>query len=308
MPKPHKRRQFLALEDFDADALVAFVVRTLSIKKAFRAGDKIATAKASVANLFFEASTRTRTSFELAERRLGLEASSLAVQSSSVSKGETLLDTVRNLRAMGVTVFVVRHQASGCCQYLAERVDGHFVNAGDGLHEHPSQGLLDLVTLWERWGSVKDKRVAILGDIRHSRVARSALQALPKLGAELRRFGPKTLVPLELATDNVRICDDFAEAADGADAVIVLRLQLERMRQGFLPSLADYTRGFGLTKQRAALLSPETLIMHPGPINRGVEIDDEVANSERSVVLDQVENGVFSRMAILQWLLEGPAK
>jgi aspartate carbamoyltransferase catalytic subunit len=299
-----KKRQLLALEQFDADALVQFVVRTLSIKKAFKAGERISAKKASVANLFFEASTRTRTSFELAERRLGLEASSLAVASSSVSKGETLLDTVQNLRAMGVSVFVVRHQASGACQYLADRVDCQFVNAGDGLHEHPSQGLLDLVTLWERWGSVKGRRIAILGDLRHSRVARSALHALPKLGAEVRLFGPKTLVPRELESTNVKICHDFAEAAQGADAVIVLRLQLERMEQGYLPSLGDYTRGFGLTKQRASLLGPEALVMHPGPINRGVEIDDEVANGEHSVVLDQVQNGVFARMALLQWLLE----
>jgi aspartate carbamoyltransferase catalytic subunit len=144
----------------------------------------------------------------------------------------------------------------------------------------------------------------ILGDVRHSRVARSALQALPKLGAEVRLFGPKTLLPRELASEHVRICHDFSEAAQGADAVIVLRLQLERMQQGYLPSLGDYTRGFGLTKQRASLLGPDALVMHPGPINRGVEIDDEVANGEHSVVLDQVENGVFARMALLQWLLE----
>jgi aspartate carbamoyltransferase catalytic subunit len=303
------RRQFLSLQTFDDTALTAFVMRTLTLKKAFQKGEKIGCQAVPVANLFFEASTRTRTSFELAQRRLGLSATSLAIANSSVSKGETLRDTVMNLHAMGTRAFVVRHPSSGAVEYLAKRCDAHFVNAGDGLHEHPTQGLLDLVTLWEQWGSVKGKTIAIIGDLRHSRVARSNLHSLPKLGAHVNLFGPPTLVPRQLAEgqERVRLCHDFAEAVSEADAVMVLRIQKERMTQGFLPSLSDYTRGFGLTKQRAELLKQGALILHPGPINRGVEIDDAVADSERSVILKQVENGVFARMAVLQWLLEDVA-
>ena len=299
-------RHFLSLSSFDENALAAFVMRSLSIKKAFQHGDKIPCPQVPVANLFFEASTRTRTSFELAERRLGLPSTSLAVQSSSVSKGETLRDTVMNLYSMGIKAFVVRHSSSGAVEFLSKRCpEVHFVNAGDGSHEHPTQGLLDLVTLWEQWGGVKGKTIAIIGDLRHSRVARSNLHALPKLGATVNLFGPPTLVPRQLQMhEKVKICADFGEAVSKADAVMVLRIQRERMTQGFLPSLADYSRGFGLTKQRAELLRPDAVILHPGPINRGVEIDDAVADSDRSVILRQVENGVFARMAVLQWLLE----
>ncbi len=271
----------------------------LARAQAMHDGEKPKTEKVRVANLFFEASTRTRTSFEIAERALGWEVISLAMQASSVSKGESLRDTAETLRAMGAKVFVIRHEASGAAAYLAKRVpDIAVVNAGDGQHEHPTQGLLDALTLQQRWKTLAGKRVTIIGDIRHSRVARSNLQGLPRLGVKVKLFGPPSLVPKELG----ECAASWHDAVAGADALIMLRIQQERMQQGFLSDLADYRRGYGLTKERADALPQNVLVLHPGPMNRGVEIDDSVADGPRSLIAKQVQNGVFVRMAVLSEL------
>ena len=263
-----------------------------------------------VANLFFEPSTRTRSSFEIAARCLGAQVLNWTVAGSSASKGETFLDTARNLAAMRPAALVVRHAAAGAPQLLAARLDCPIVNAGDGAHEHPSQGLLDAFTLRERWGDLVGRTVAIVGDIARSRVARSNLHCLPKLGARVRLCGPPTMLPRELAAiaPGVELCSKLEDAIRGADAVMLLRIQLERQEKGeapLFPSLAEYSRLYGLGARSAAFLAPDALILHPGPVNRGVELSAELADGPRSVILDQVENGVAVRMAILEGLIVG---
>jgi aspartate carbamoyltransferase catalytic subunit len=262
----------------------------------------------TVAFLFSEASTRTRSSFEAAALRLGAEVLSFSAAGSSLSKGETMLDTMLNLQAVGVTHFVVRHERSGVLEDLAPRLSASVINAGDGWHEHPTQALLDLLTLRERWGSFKGRKLVILGDIRHSRVARSNLFALKKLGAKVVFCGPTSLVPDAFAALGVQVVHDVEEALKGADAVNVLRLQLERMEQGFVPSLADYALAYQLTPARAGLMKPDAFVLHPGPMNRGVEIASEVADGPRSLILEQVANGVFVRMAALALCDQGRAR
>ena len=293
-------KHLLDLETLDAQTITRLLDRAARCK----AGEQRAPTKARVANLFFETSTRTRTSFESAQRALGLEVVSLAVQASSVQKGESLRDTIETLLAMGIRIVVVRHPASGAAAYVARRTEAQVVNAGDGQHEHPTQGLLDAFTLREHWGSLCGKTVTIIGDVRHSRVARSNLQGLKKLGVKVRLFGPLALVPRELGAE---IAESWDDAVRGADALMMLRLQRERMAQGFLPELADYRRGFGLTEARAQALPPQVLVLHPGPMNRGVEIDDTVADGPRSLIAAQVQNGVFVRMAVLATMLEEPS-
>ncbi|MCU0618778.1 MAG: aspartate carbamoyltransferase catalytic subunit [Gemmatimonadaceae bacterium] len=260
---------------------------------------------ATVANLFFEASTRTRVSFEFAEKRLSADAVNVAAAGSSVSKGETLVDTARNLEAMKIDMVVVRHGASGAARFLADRIDSNVINAGDGTHEHPTQGLLDLYTLRERWGTLAGKRVCICGDVLHSRVARSNIHGLRKLGAEVAICGPRTLLPHGAAEAlGVTVLDRIEAAIEWADALNVLRLQLERMQAGYIPSLREYNRVFGVTRERLERAPRDLLILHPGPMNRGVEIDSDVADGPHSVILDQVTNGVAVRMAVL-YLLRG---
>ncbi|MDD5304048.1 MAG: aspartate carbamoyltransferase catalytic subunit [Elusimicrobia bacterium] len=259
----------------------------------------------TVAFIFTEASTRTRSSFEMAAKRLGSDVLSFSPVGSSLSKGETLLDTFLNLQAVGVTHFVVRHERSGVLEDLAPLLKASVINAGDGWHEHPTQALLDLLTLRERWGSFKGKKIVILGDIRHSRVARSNLFALKKLGAKVVFCGPTPLCPDDFASLGATVEHDAEKALKGADAVNVLRLQIERMDQGFVPSLADYALAYQLTPARVELMKPEALVMHPGPINRGVEISSEVADGPRSVILEQVANGVLARMAVLALCEQG---
>jgi len=241
----------------------------------------------------------------MAAKRLGSDVLSFSPVGSSLSKGETLLDTFLNLQAVGVTHFVVRHERSGVLEDLAPLLKASVINAGDGWHEHPTQALLDLLTLRERWGGFKGRKIVILGDIRHSRVARSNLFALKKLGAKVTFCGPTPLCPDDFAALGATIEHDVEKALKGADAVNVLRLQLERMDQGFVPSLADYALAYQLTPARAELMKPEALVMHPGPINRGVEIASEVADGPRSVILEQVANGVLARMAVLALCEEG---
>ena len=255
----------------------------------------------SVAFVFSEPSTRTRSSFEAAARRLGADILGFSAVSSSAAKGESLLDTIRNLEAVGAEYFVVRHEVSGVLEPLAARVGSSLLNAGDGFHEHPTQALLDAFTLRRKKGGVKGLKVVILGDILHSRVARSNIHALKALGARVTVCGPASLIPKGIEKMGARVSHDLDAALADADAVNVLRLQLERQSQNLIASLPDYTRRYGLTEARLAS-RPELLVMHPGPINRGVELASAVADGPQSAILEQVANGVAVRMAVLQLL------
>ncbi len=259
----------------------------------------------TIVNLFFEASTRTRISFEFAEKRLSADTVSVASSGSSVSKGETLVDTARNLEAMRIDMVVIRHGASGAAAFLAERIESNVINAGDGTHEHPTQGLLDLLTLRDHFGSLEGLRVCIVGDVLHSRVARSNIWGLRKMGAEVAVCGPKSLLPHAIAELGVQVFPRVEEAIEWAQALNILRLQLERMTSGYIPSLREYNRVFGVTRERLERAKHEVLIMHPGPMNRGVEIDSDVADGPHSVILNQVTNGVAVRMAVLYLLAGG---
>ncbi|MBX7099978.1 MAG: aspartate carbamoyltransferase catalytic subunit [Myxococcaceae bacterium] len=294
-------KHLLAIEGLDRP----FVERLLDRAREFREGRvrERPLAGQVVANLFFEPSTRTRTSFELAAAFLGAHVLNWTVAGSSASKGESLLDTVRNLAAMGPRVLVLRHGGSGAAALAAAaQKTCSVVNAGDGQHEHPSQALLDAFTLRERWGSLDGRKVTIVGDVLHSRVARSNVHCLRLLGAKVQLCGPATLVPDELAALGVPLLRDLDRALDGADAVMLLRLQRERMAEALFPTEAEYHARWGLTAGRAAQLPRHALVLHPGPVNRGLEIAPEVADGSASVILEQVENGVAVRKAILEWL------
>ena len=256
----------------------------------------------TIVNLFFEPSTRTRISFEFAEKRLGADTVNIGASRSSVSKGESLVDTARNLEAMRIDMVVVRHWSAGTAAFLASRIPSNVINAGDGAHEHPTQGLLDLLTLRDRFGKLEGLRVCIVGDILHSRVARSNIYGLVNTGAEVAVCGPRTLVPAGIEKLGCRVFARVKEAVEWADALNVLRLQLERMQGGFVPSLREYNRVFGVTRRRLAQAPRELVILHPGPMNRGVEIDSDVADGPHSVILRQVTNGVAVRMAVLALL------
>jgi len=259
----------------------------------------------TIVNLFFEASTRTRISFEFAEKRLSADTVNVASVGSSVSKGETLVDTARNLEAMKIDMVVIRHPASGAARFLSERIDSNVVNAGDGTHEHPTQGLLDLMTLRDRFSDLAGRRICIVGDVLHSRVARSNIWGLSKLGAEIGVCGPRSLLPSAIGDMGVTVFDRIEEAIEWAEALNILRLQLERMQAGYIPSLREYNRVFGVTRARLERAPRDLIILHPGPMNRGVEIDSDVADGPHSVILDQVTNGVAVRMAVLYLLAGG---
>jgi aspartate carbamoyltransferase catalytic subunit len=259
----------------------------------------------TIVNLFFEPSTRTRTSFELAAKRLSADIINISSSTSSVVKGETLLDTARNIEAMNSDVIIVRHSMSGAPEILAKALKSSVINAGDGFHEHPTQALLDLFTIKERLGKVEGLKVAIIGDIAHSRVARSNILCLNKMGAEVRVCGPATLMPAEISKMGAKVYYRPEDAIDGADAVMMLRIQMERQERGLFPGVREYSRFFGLNQERVRLAKEGVLIMHPGPINRGVEISPEVADGPYSVILDQVTNGVAVRMAVIYLLTEG---
>ena len=259
----------------------------------------------TVVNLFFEPSTRTRTSFEIAEKRLSADTLGVAIASSSVVKGETLVDTARNIEAMGPSMIVLRHPSSGAPHLLSRICRSPIINAGDGLHEHPTQALLDAFTIRERKGRIAGLKVAIVGDLLHSRVLRSNVLLLTKLGAEVWVCGPPTLIPMGLDRMGVRTTTSIDAAVEGADVVMMLRIQLERMEGGFFPSLREYFRVFGMTEARLRRARPDVMVMHPGPVNRGVEISSEVADGPYSVILDQVANGVAARMAVLYLLAGG---
>jgi len=259
----------------------------------------------TIVNLFFEASTRTRVSFEFAEKRLSADTVNISATGSSVSKGETLVDTARNLEAMRIDMVVMRHGSSGAARFLAERIPSSVINAGDGQHEHPTQALLDLLTIRDHLGRIEGLKVCIVGDVLHSRVARSNLFGLVKLGAEVAVCGPPTLVPPAIAELGATVFTRIEEAIEWADVLNVLRLQLERMEGGFVPSLREYNRIWGVTTERLTAAPKEVLILHPGPMNRGVEIDSDVADGPHSVILNQVTNGVAVRMAVLYLLAGG---
>jgi aspartate carbamoyltransferase catalytic subunit len=260
-----------------------------------------------VLNLFFESSTRTATSFTLAEQRVGADVISFAPGASSLGKGETIADTAITLRAIGVRVIVVRHPESGFLRRLAESFDGHVINAGDGTHAHPTQALLDLMTLRNHAGHLEGLRVAIVGDILHSRVARSNIVGMKMLGVDVTLVGPRTLLPESFEAMGVRIERDLDAVLPQVDAIMMLRIQRERIVSGLLPSLDDYTRGFQLNRTRLARLSKDAVILHPGPYNRGVELTDDVLDDPRSRYVAQVHNGVFVRMAVLEFLIKSAA-
>ena len=258
-----------------------------------------------VVNLFFEASTRTRFSFETAEKWLSADSLNFAAKGSSVEKGESLLDTARNLQAMSPDLIVIRHGSPGVPHFLARHLKAGVVNAGDGAHEHPTQALLDALTIRQRLGRVEGLRVAICGDIAHSRVVRSNIWLLTKMGSKVVVCGPPTLLPDRIAAMGVEVTTDFDEALEGADVVMMLRMQIERQGMSLFPSIREYFRLYGLDAKRLARAKPGAIVMHPGPMNRGVEIASDIADSDRSVILEQVANGVAVRMAVLYLLLGG---
>ena len=261
----------------------------------------------TVVNLFYEPSTRTRTSFEIAEKRLSADTLNIAVATSSVMKGETLVDTAMNIEAMAPDMIVLRHPSSGACHLLSRICQSPIINAGDGLHEHPTQALLDAFTIREHKQRIEGLKVVIVGDLMHSRVLRSNMLLLTKLGAELWVSGPPTLVPVGIERLGVRVSTSVDAAVEGADVIMMLRIQHERMQTAFVPSLREYYNLFGMTAARVAHAKPDVIIMHPGPMNRGVEIASDVADGPYSVILEQVANGVAVRMAVL-YLLAGGAE
>jgi aspartate carbamoyltransferase catalytic subunit len=299
---PH--RHLLGIEGLDRKAIVGLLDAAESFFDVSRRSvRKVPTLRGkTVVNLFYEASTRTRTSFELAGKRLSADVINVSASSSSAVKGETLLDTVKNLEAMQPDVLVMRHSGSGAPHFVAGRTTAAVVNAGDGMHEHPTQALLDAFTMRRAKGRIEGLEVAICGDVLHSRVARSNAHLLSALGARVRFAGPRTLLPAGAAELGATVFDRIEPALEGADVVMMLRVQRERMAGGFLPSTREYSRIFGLNPARLALAKPDAIVMHPGPMNRGVEIDPGVADGAQSVILDQVEAGVAVRMAVL-WAL-----
>ncbi|ALZ83281.1 MULTISPECIES: aspartate carbamoyltransferase catalytic subunit [Pseudomonas] len=304
-------RHFLSLDDLPAELLTELLDTADSfLEVGARAVKKVPLLRGkTVCNVFFENSTRTRTTFELAAKRLSADVITLNVSTSSTSKGETLFDTLRNLEAMAADMFVVRHADSGAAHFIAEHVcpDVAIINGGDGRHAHPTQGMLDMLTIRRHKGDFANLSVAIVGDILHSRVARSDMLALRTLGCrDIRVVAPRTLLPVGLEDlYGVRTCTDLAEGLEGVDVVIMLRLQRERMQGGLLPSEGEYYRLFGLTRQRLARAKPDAIVMHPGPINRGVEIESAVADGEQSVILNQVTYGIAVRMAVLSMTMSG---
>src|SRR5881296_6608 len=300
------RRHLLDIESLNAEE-IAIVLDTARAFKAVgeRAIKKVPALRGkTVINLFVEPSTRTRISFELCEQRLSADIINFTAEASSLKKGETLKDTARNLEALNADFIVIRHSASGAPHFLSRFLNASVINAGDGAHEHPTQALLDTLTIRERKGRVAGLNVTILGDVLYSRVARSNIWALLKLGARVTLCGPSTLVPRVFEQMGCRVTYDVDEAIAEADVINLLRIQHERQRQTMFPGIGEYTNLFGLTQARFAKAKPDVLIMHPGPINRGVEINSEVADCERSVVLEQVTNGLAVRMAVL-FLING---
>ncbi len=297
-----KRKDLLGLYDLSAEEISFILDTAAEFKKVSeRRVKKVPALRGmTVVNFFVEPSTRTRVSFELAEQRLSADIVNMQAQASSLLKGETLLDTVKNIEALQVDLIVMRHSAPGAHNFIADRLKCGVINAGDGAHEHPTQALLDLFTIREKLGDVKGLNVSIIGDILHSRVARSNLWGLLKLGANVTLAGPSTLVPREFEElPGVRVCHNLKDAVANADVVNMLRIQHERQNSGFFPSIGEYATWFGIKSSILKDMKPDALIMHPGPINRDVELAGEVADGENSVILEQVTNGLAVRMAVL---------
>jgi aspartate carbamoyltransferase catalytic subunit len=294
-------KDLLGLEELSADE-IRLLLKTATAFKGVgeRSLKKVPALRGrTLVNFFVEPSTRTRTSFELAAMRLSADVVNISANASSLQKGESLKDTALNLQALRADIIVLRHSSAGASRFLAERLESSIINAGDGAHEHPTQGLLDVFTMQEKRGSVEGLNVLIVGDILFSRVARSNIHALLKLGANVTLVGPTTLVPRAFEKLGVKVANRLDEVLESADVINLLRIQHERQRKEYFPGLGEYISLFGLTKARAARLKPDCLIMHPGPINRGVEIDSDVADGTKSVILEQVTNGLAVRMAVL---------
>lgn len=295
------RKHLLDIESLSAEEITT----VLDTAKAFKAVGERAIKKVpalrgkTVVNLFVEPSTRTRTSFELSEQRLSADIVNFTAEASSLKKGETLKDTAKNLEALNIDFIIIRHSAAGAAHFLSRVINAHIINAGDGAHEHPTQALLDAFTIRERKGRIAGLNVTILGDILFSRVARSNIWALTKLGAKVTLCGPATLVPRTFENMGCRVTHNVDEALREADIIHLLRIQHERQRKTMFPSINEYTQLYGLNKARLAQTRPDSLIMHPGPINRGVEIDSDIADCDRSLILEQVTNGIAVRMAVL---------
>jgi aspartate carbamoyltransferase catalytic subunit len=309
MKESHRfnHRHLLSLEDLSA----ADIELVLRVAESFReisdrAIKKVPTLRGkTIINLFFEPSTRTRLSFEIAAKRMSADTFNISTSGSSTVKGETLIDTARNLEAMNPDVVILRHSSSGAPQLLANRLNTSVINAGDGTHEHPSQALLDLMTVKEKKGKIAGLKVAIIGDITHSRVAHSDIIGFSKMGAEVCVWGPATLMPMGVETMGAKACAGMEEAVTGADVIMALRIQKERQKDPLLPSLREYATFFGINARVMEKAKPDAVIMHPGPVNRGVELDPALADSGRSLILEQVTNGVAVRMALLYLLLGG---
>ena len=303
-PRPPliKAQHLLAIEDIsslEAIRILDLAERYVGLSRQTDKREPVLQGRTQV-NLFFEASTRTQSSFEIAGKRLGADVMNMAVATSAVSKGETLLDTAMTINAMQPDFLVVRHQSSGAAELLAQKVTCAVINAGDGQHEHPTQALLDALTIRRHKQNFEGLTVAICGDVLHSRVARSDIHALTTLGcAEVRVVGPRTLVPADMAQMGVRVCHTLEEGIKGCDVIIMLRLQNERMSGALLPSSAEFFKSFGLTPEKLQWAKPDAIVMHPGPINRGVEIDSDVVDGQQSVILPQVTFGIAVRMAVM---------
>jgi len=301
-----RSRHLLGLEGMAADEIKLILDTAVTFREIIeRPIKKVPTLRGiTVLNLFYEPSTRTKISFELAEKRLSADAITFSKAMSSVKKGETLKDTVKNIEAMKINMVVVRHSSTGVPYFLTQCLDSNIINAGDGAHEHPTQALLDMFTIRQKYGKLDGLRVVLIGDVKHSRVVRSNIWGLKAMGASVAVCGPSTLLPYEVEQFGVDVYTDLDEAIDGADVVNIMRIQLERQQSGLLPSQREYTNLFGITSEKLKLLNKNYTIMHPGPINRGVEITPEVADGKSSVILEQVTNGQAVRMAVL-YLLSG---
>ncbi|PKN38551.1 MAG: aspartate carbamoyltransferase [Deltaproteobacteria bacterium HGW-Deltaproteobacteria-2] len=303
-----ERKDILGIKDLSVDE-INFILETAEsfLEVSTRKIKKVPTLRGkTIINLFYEASTRTRTSFEIAGKRLSADTINISASTSSVVKGETLIDTARNLEAMNPDVIVIRHSASGAPQMLASLVKQSIINAGDGAHEHPTQALLDMMTIKEHKSKIAGLKVAIIGDIEHSRVARSNIYGLSKMGADVVLAGPATMLPRDIEQMGVKVFNKMEEAIEGADVVMMLRIQLERQKQSIFPSLREYSQHYCLNRNNIKLAQKDVIVMHPGPINRGVEISPDIADdSSYSVILDQVNKGVAVRMALLYLLTGG---
>jgi len=300
-------KHILSMEDLSKADIYLVLQTAESLKEiSERSIKKVPTLRGkTIVNFFFEPSTRTRISFEIAAKRMSADTFSISASTSSIRKGETLIDTARNLMAMNPDVIIIRHSCAGAPQMLADHIDASVINAGDGIHEHPSQCLLDMMTVREKKGKIEGLTLAIVGDISHSRVAHSNIIGFSKMGAKVRVCGPSTMIPIGIEDMGAEVCGSVKEAIDGVDVVMALRIQKERQKDPLVPSFREYSTYFGVTRHNIKAAKPDAMIMHPGPMNRGVELDSDLADGSRSVILDQVTNGVAVRMALLYLILGG---